>query len=441
MDQLIPSLGVMVEAFRGCFRQEVFATFQFMVAGWIIASGPRTISEVWQATGRAAEHHWDTAYALFSSAKWQWDDLGRILVLMIVTRFIPTGTIWIVVDDTLCHKRGAKVAFGGLYLDPVHSSKSRKNFRFGVNWVVVGLAVHLPFRNDRFFTLPVVWRACPKKGTAGHKTRTQLASELGRLIAQWLPDRDCWLVADNAYVNKTVLADRPKNLQLIGPLRWNAALYDLPPVTPIRGRGRPKTKGDRRPAPKEMIEDTNSYPATEQDFQIGATTRKLRIQVIRDVLWYTGAKTEPLSVILVRDVLGQWRDEVLLATSRDASAEFVIAGYCRRWSIEVVFLESKQLMGLHDPQVRQQKSVERAHPMAWFIQTLTILWYAEAGQGYPEVHRDRPWYQHKKTPTFSDMLGTLRLAHWDLLFSRELEEGKDPTEFLNSLKNWLAAVR
>jgi len=82
----------------------VFVTFQHLLVGWIIAPGPRTISEVWQATGRAGQHHWGTAYALFASASWDWGDLSKILVLLIVARLIPTGAIWVVVDDTLCHK-------------------------------------------------------------------------------------------------------------------------------------------------------------------------------------------------------------------------------------------------------------------------------------------------------------------------------------------------
>jgi len=69
-------------------------------------------------------------------------ELGKILVLMVVARLVPTGTVWIVVDDTLCHKRGAKVAFGGFFLDAVTSTRRKKNFRFGVNGIVVGLSVH-----------------------------------------------------------------------------------------------------------------------------------------------------------------------------------------------------------------------------------------------------------------------------------------------------------
>ena len=40
-----------------------------------------------------------------------------------------------------------------------------------------------------------------------------------------------------------------------------------------------------------------------------------------------------------------------MATDPTVSAEFVIGGYCRRWSVELAFFDSKQFLGLHDPQV------------------------------------------------------------------------------------------
>ena len=76
MDQLIPGLANLVEAFRDSFHPQVFSTFQSLIAGWIVCLGPHTLSEVWQATGLAAKRHHDTAYAVFHSAAWEWDDLG-----------------------------------------------------------------------------------------------------------------------------------------------------------------------------------------------------------------------------------------------------------------------------------------------------------------------------------------------------------------------------
>jgi len=410
MDQLIPSLATLVEPLRGCFHPQVFQTFQALLAGWIICQGPRTISEVWLATGLAARRHHDTAYAVFHSAVWEWDDLGIVLATLILTHLVPSGVVWIVVDDTLCHKRGAKVAFGGIFLDAVLSTKKHKTLRFGLNWVVLGVAVPLPLRDDRYFCLPVLWRCYRKEGQAGHRSRTQLAARMAHHLAESLPDRTFWLVGDSAYINSELIKGRPANLQVLGPLRWDAALYRRP--GPYRGKGRPPKKGERLPTPLAMIEDTAAYPARHRTISLPKAERRLRVQVVRDVLWYTGCGESPVTVVLVRDPLGQWRDEALVATDPTASAVFVIQGYCRRWSIELAFFDSKQYLGLHDPRVWSERSVERAHPMAWFVGTLTVLWYATSGHAGAQVERDRPWYARRVVPTFSDMLGALRLQMW-----------------------------
>src|SRR5918997_164649 len=257
MDQLIPGLAALVEPFRGCFHPQVFQTFQALIAGRIVCLGPRTISEVWQATGLAARRHHDTAYAVFHSAAWEWDDLGIVLATLILTHLIPGGVAWVVVDDTLCHKRGAKVAFGGIFLDAVLSSKRHKTFRFGLNWVVLGIAVPVPMRPDRYYCLPVLWRLYRKKGSAGYQTRPQAAAALARTLAEANPGRTFWLVGDSAYVNASTSRDRPANLQVIGPLHRKAALFERP--GPYGGQGRRPKEGRRLPAPEAMIEDTVAY--------------------------------------------------------------------------------------------------------------------------------------------------------------------------------------
>ena len=411
MHQLIPSLAALVESFHDCFHPAVFATFQSLIAGWVVCLGPHTISGVWQATGLAARRHHDTAYSVFHSAAWEWDDLGIVLATLILTHLVPGGVVWIAVDDTLCHKRGAKVAFGGIFLDAVLSSKRHKSFRFGLNWVVLGIAVPIPMRADRYFCLPVLWRLYRKKGQAGHKPRPQSAAELARRLAESNPDRTFWLVGDSASVNAAVPRGRPANLQVIGPLHWKAALFERP--GPYGGKGRRPKKGRRLPTPKAMIEDTAAYPAEVLKVAFPKEARELRVQVIRDVLWYRGGKDEPVMVVRVRDPAGEWRDEALVATDPSASAGFVILRYCRRWSVELAFFDSKQFLGLHEPRVRSERSVEWAHPMAWLVGSLTILWYCLGGHEGSQVVRERPWYKKKVSPTFTDMQGALRLQRWE----------------------------
>src|SRR5512135_1689634 len=307
MDQLIPSLATLVESFGHLFHPSVFVTFQALLAGWIVCLGPHTLSVVWQATGLAARRHHDTAYAVFHSACWDWDELGILLASLILTHLIPGGVAWIAVDDTLCHKRGAKVAFGGIFLDAVLSSKRHKTLRFGLNWVVLGIAVPVPLRPDRYYCLPVLWRLYRKKGQPGYQARPQAAAALARRLAEANPDRTFWLVGDSAYVNSALLQGRPKNLQVIGPLHWKAALYEVPPPRRPKQRGASRKKGERVPTPTAMIEDGVTYPPELQTLIFPKTTRQLRIQVVRNVLWYRGCKSEPVLVGLGRDPLGQWR--------------------------------------------------------------------------------------------------------------------------------------
>jgi len=409
MDQLTPSLLVLLEAFRPCFRQEVFSAFRLMTAAWVVCLGRRTISRVWQTTGRSATHSHCPAYRLFSEAAWNFDELGRILLVKLLAAFVPGTRVWLVVDDTLCHKRGAKVAFGGIFLDAVLSSKRHKVFRFGTNWVTLGLVVQLPFRPDRSFCLNVLWRVCTKKAKAKaqHRTKPQLARELVERAASWLPGRQLVVLADSAYVGKALLKGLPWGVAAIGPIHKKARLTE---PLPEGYRGRHKI-GDALTTPAEAFAD-GRWAWRSLLLRHPKGEKRLLVKEIGPCCWYASAGPTPLRVVLVRDPEGKWRDEALLSSDVGLSAHEVVLGYLRRWSVEVAYCESKQLLGFHDPKVHSEKAVRRAHPMAWFVGGLVVLWYAQVGQGQPQAHSHRPWYRDKVSPTFADMLGCLRLHLW-----------------------------
>src|ERR1700733_13598397 len=110
-----------------------------------------------------------------------------------VLALVPGVRLWAVVDDTLAHKRGAKVAFGGIFLDAVLSTRKHKVFRFGNNWVVLGVVVELPFRPHRYFCLSILWRVDEKQGCKPkkeHPTKNQRAADMLTVRAGWLPTRE-----------------------------------------------------------------------------------------------------------------------------------------------------------------------------------------------------------------------------------------------------------
>src|SRR5262245_31268891 len=380
-----------------------------MVAAWIVCLGRRTISRVWQTTGQADHRHHAAAFRLFSQAVWNFDDLARVLLVRLLAAFVPGSRVWVVVDDTLCHKRGAKVAFGGIFLDAVLSSRRHKIFRFGTNWVLLGLVVELQGRPDRFFCLPLLWRVYQKRGRktkAEHRTKPQLAADMIRVLADWLAGKELLVVADSAYICKGLLHDRPVNVEAIGPVCWKAALYHEV------SDQRPSAE-TRLPPPAQMLADDEQRPAATRwiTFPNGCR-RRLRIKQIDGVCWPSVAGLKPVRVVLVRDPKGQWRDEALVSTDATLPDWLILTGYCRRWSVEVAFCDAKQQLGFHDPQVWSAAAVERATPMAWLLGTLVVLWYAEGGKNGEQARRERPWYPRRRSPTFADMLSSCRLHLW-----------------------------
>ena len=409
MLKITTPLVVLLAPFSGCFNEPVFATFSVMVAAWIVCLGRRTISRVWQTTGRAHDEDHSKAYRLFNQALWNWDDLARIVLLELLCDLIPGSSVWLVVDDTLCHKRGANVAFGGIFLDAVLSSRKHKIFRFAVNWVTLGIVVQLPFRKDRFFCINLLWRVYSKKVKGlKHQTKSQLARGMLELVAAWLPDRTVYVVADSAYMGKHLLKGLPGHVQAIGPIHPKASL-----TQPLRAEYTGKRKkGEPLPTPTEMLNEA-AYQSKNLVLVLpNGEKKKLQVKVVKQVCWYPVLGQREMQLVLVHDPAGKWRDEMLLSTDGKLSAQDVILGYMRRWSVEVCYWESKELLGLHEAQVYNEQAVQRAHPMAWFVGGLVLLWYAKYGQDQQQAKWQRRWYRNKVGPTFADMLATMRLHLW-----------------------------
>jgi hypothetical protein len=428
VDQLTPSLSSLLESFSSCFRPEVAAVFHLMTTAWIICLGRRTISRVWESTGRSARHSHYPAFRLFSSASWNWDEVCRVLLVKLLAAFVPGSRVWLVIDDTLCHKRGARVAFGGVFLDAVLSSKKHKVFRFGTNWVTLGLIVQLPFRQDRFFCLNILWRLYTKKNKSNpttHRTKPQLARQMVEVVVSWLPGRQLVVVGDSAYLGRHLLKNLPEEVTALGPIHWKAELSE---PLPADSNGRRK-KGKRLSTPKQALEDPR-WAWQDLLLHHPKGEKNLQVKVLRPCCWYASAGAMRLQVVLVRDPERKWRDEALLCGNLELSTEEIIVGYLKRWSVEVAYCDAKQLLGFHDAMVWSEPAVARAHPMAWFVGSLVVLWYDAVGQHEQAAQRQRPWYKHKVRPTFADMLACCRLHLWRNWLGSEPEQAEEKLAWL-----------
>jgi len=241
--------------------------------------------------------------------------------------------------------------------------------------------------------------------------KLDLACELVSLIAGRYPDRQVHLVGDAAYAGKT-LRRLPEQVTVTTRLRADAALYALPgPRQPGR-RGRPRVKGERLP---ELIVLAALVAIRWQQTPVrcyGQTRTKELASLV--CLWPTVFGAQPVRVVLVRAPgAPDGYQLALVSTDLDATPTVLVERYSARWSVEVCFEESRQLLGVGQARNRTPKAVQRTVPFGLLCVSLVVCWYATHGQPTLDVaaHRARaPWYRHKHAVSFADMLTALQRA-------------------------------
>jgi hypothetical protein len=97
------------------FTQPSWQTHLAVFLGWVMCLGKRTEYGVFQTIqadvplSRKERHPFDRFYNFFSRSAWTVGDLARQVAEAIVVRLQPRGLLYLVVDDTLLHKRGKHV--------------------------------------------------------------------------------------------------------------------------------------------------------------------------------------------------------------------------------------------------------------------------------------------------------------------------------------------
>jgi hypothetical protein len=278
-------------------------------------------------------------------------------------------------------------------------------------------------------------RAIHRADKTPHKTRPELMAEMIALVAAWFPDRKFILVVDSLYSGKSVLSILPDNFDLIGPVHPKAALYaPAPPETEVR-RGPPRKKGDRLKSAEAWEKERIGWKTLHFD-QYGLHG-SLRVKT-QTGLYYKAGKDRLLRFVLSQDTVGSRPTRIFYCTDVSLNPQEILSIFSLRWSIEVTHLDCKQHLGLEDPANRVPKAVKRTAPMAMFLYSLTIVWYATEGQSHWLIP-ERPWYWWKSEPSFADMLTTLRRKSWEDKLSK-VSRATTPDDNSIDLLTYLATL-
>jgi len=455
--QLTTSFDLLLVTFSPVFTQPSFQTFRLLMTGWILSVRHRYVTDLIVSSDSTRNGHFSDYHRFFSHAAWDIDHLWKCLATLIIKTLIgKDATIVLAGDDTLCRKRGLGIFGTGMHHDALSSSKSKKICHWGHDWVDLCIVIANPWwAPTKVFALPICMRLyrnrqgltkgknkSVKKPTVGqkqaasrkakqaakakkkaaanarrnrraskipHETRPELMTEMIALVAAWFPDRKFILIVDSLYSGKSVLSTLPDNFDLIGPVHAKAALYaPAPPETKVR-RGPRRKKGDRLKSLKAWEKDRTPWKTRHFD-QYGLRG-SLRVKT-RTGLYYKAGKDRLLRFVLSQDTVGGRPTRIFYSTDVKLDPRKILSIFSLRWSIEVTHFDCKQHLGLEDPANRVPKAVQRTAPMAMFLYSLTIVWYATDGHADWRIP-ERPWYWWKSEPSFADMLTTLRRKSWE----------------------------
>lgn len=390
MWSMIPSLRPLVEQLQPAFTQPSFVTASSYFLAWVMCLGRHTLRRVAdnadprQLPDHSQRHGLDTYYNFFERSAWTPQSLAYRLSVLIFTTLKFVGPITLLVDDTLAHKRGRSVWGLGWFRDAVASTKKRVATASGHNWVVVAVAVCVPWTGVPILALPLLARL--HRPGKGQPSGAALAREMLAEVLAWYPQHRFTLVGDGAYATESLLKGLEERVHFVGRLRGDAAVYDpRVPRLPKGRRGRKPTKGPRLPSPKEAAAkadrkrtDTGDWVWQAVCVTIYGQTRELWAFAYQ-VVWPRVLGRRSMQIVVVRDPQGELDDVYLFTTDLTATLSWVITQFAWRWAIEVLFRASKQVLEVEAPQHWCQESVEKVAPWVWTMQSVIMVWYISAG--------------------------------------------------------------
>jgi len=444
----IPSLDPVLQCLLPAFTQPSFQTHVEVLLGWAMCLSKRTEYGVFQTiqadtpVSRKQRHPFDRFYNFFSRSAWTVHDLAHQVAAAIVVGLNPRGLLYLVVDDTLLHKRGKHVYGLGWFRDAVASTAKRVATASGNHWVVVGLAICIP-GTDKIYCLPI--HAMLHLAGKNHKSEATLAKEMLQDILGWFPDRKLVFIGDGGYSANNLLGDLDPRVTYVGVMRADAAIYDpIVPKQPKSKRGPKPEKGPRLPNPKEAVKKADGNrsgrgPWTWQTVQATAYGVTCKLQVLSfQAVWPEVHGLLPILVLLVRDPLGKFDDKYLFTTDVNAELSWVISTFSRRWSIEVAFKSSKQVMKIQAPQHWCQQSIEKLSPWVWLMQSVISLWYITDGRKLPAAQAARRRFGEWDTEwSLAHMLRILRTAILADAINAKSATKADLHQLLDALENYL----
>ena len=292
---------------------------------------------------------WRTYYWFLEQGRWSWLRVWAALLEVLTMLFRPA--VWYAVIDDSVVERVSTEAPGSLTHHNHNAKPNRPKFLRGQGWLCLAAVIE---RNDfAVGAVPLLLRLV-RRGANRGKLRSAglllhlLGQRLGHvrlLLDAWF--MRAWLIHRALTAGHTV----------IGCVRRDLALFDVPKPPRKRRQGRPLKYGARlTPERVAALPEHRSAQILYGKLEVAryrtclVAARFLRGRVVRAV-WVELERPDR------RDKPRQQR--LLICTDPALSAPLVISGYAKRWAVESLFRNLKHGFGLKDAWQQSRQALMR----------------------------------------------------------------------------------
>ena len=404
-----------------------------LMMGLVFAGGRRVVAS-WIRTAGLSDDYQDF-YFFLQSVGQRWQALGRRVLLLVLRRALSDQQrVLLAIDDSPTKRYGPKVEGAGIHHDPTPGPAGHP-FCYGHIWVTLAVIVRhscwgtigLPIWSWLYVRQQDVPRI-PKRHRWIFQTKLQQAADLVLLAAEMLygVGKQAWVVVDGAYAKRPFVRPAMElGVTLVGRLRKDSALRDLPPRERRIRRGRKRKYGLKRIS----LTKRAAHPAGWKNVSCTAY----------GVEGFKRAKTflatHPTFGGVIRVVIVQEKSgpQFFYCTDPQASAQEIIEVFADRAAIEQVFHDVKEVWGSGQQQVRNiWTNIGVWHLNLW-MHTLTELWAWRKTAKQLTRRDDSPWDTPDRRPSHADRRKALQAS----CLAEEFFRGPQPTTIPRKLSRLL----
>ena len=387
---------------------------QSVIVGILFASGRRTVSSWWRASGVGC---------LYRSYYYFLDSVGRKILpvatalLQIVLNHVESASEQFhlfAIDDSPTNRFGPKVQGAGYHHNPTPGPAGSK-FLFGHNWVVLTrLARHSQFG---LISFPLIGQLyvrekeipfLPKKLGVVFRTKLELAANQIRWLGSQRKflSKPIWMAVDGFYAKKPIFqAAREQNIVIVTRIRVDSKLFEPPPKLKPgqkRGPGQPPKYGKN----KIHLSKRAAHHQGWTKIEVLTTEGRKVTKYYKSILATWAIASGLVRIVILKEEDGSWRP--LLCSDPSACVELIIQASTDRWGIEQSFHDLKEVVGIEQVQLRRYYSNVGALNLNLWVHTLTEVWAWRKSTDELVNRQASPWDQADRRPSHADRRKSLK---------------------------------